>query len=137
MGISISKIKDGYKSHKSIQEFVRFCIVGGICTVIDATIYYTVLQFAPYQIAVISGYCLSLIVNYFLTVYWTFQQKASKKNAIGIIGAHMFNLFVVRLGLMYLFVDILGWTDTWAYLPTFAISMVTNFIIIKFIVSKF
>ena len=125
-----------YKTRKSFREFVRFCIVGGICSVIDWAIFYGVRTFASYLIAVISGYCLSLIVNYFLTVYWTFQQKANKKNAVGIVGAHMFNLFCVRLGLMTLFVEVVGWPDSIAYIPTFAISVVTNFCIVKYIVTK-
>lgn len=132
----LSIIKHKYKSDKKVKEFVRFFIVGGICTIIDASIFYTVRLFAPYQMALISGYCLSLIVNYFLTVYWTFQQKANAKNAFGVIGAHMFNLFVVRFGLMFFFINLLGISEQVAYLPTFAISTITNFIIVRFAVTK-
>lgn len=133
----IEQLIDKYKTNKSFQEFVRFCIVGGICTVLDASIFYVVRLFAPYQVALASGYCLSLIVNYFLTIYWTFKKKASAKNALGVVGAHLFNLFVVRMGLMFLFVDCLGMDDKVAYVPTLLISMVTNFIVVKFVVNKF
>lgn len=133
----ITQIIEKYKKNKSFQEFVRFCIVGGICTILDACIFYVVRLFAPYQVALTSGYCLSLIVNYFLTIYWTFKKKASAKNALGVIGAHLFNLFVVRMGLMFIFVDCLGIDDKIAYVPTLLISMVTNFIVVKFVVNKF
>lgn len=117
-------------------EFVRFCIVGGVCTGIDAAIYYLVRGFAAYPVALVSGYLLSLIVNYFLTVYWTFKSKASVRNAVGIIAAHLFNLFAVRMGLMYLFVQLLSISDYVAYVPTLFISIFSNFIIVKQVVNK-
>lgn len=117
-------------------EFIRFCIVGGVCTGIDAAIYYLVRGFASYQVALVSGYLLSLIVNYFLTVYWTFKAKASVSNAVGIIAAHLFNLFVVRMGLMFLFVQLLSISDHVAYVPTLFISVFSNFIIVKQVVNK-
>lgn len=129
-------IIEKYTTNKSLREFVKFCVVGAFCTCLDAIIFYSVRRVAPYQIALISGYSLSLIVNYFLTIYWTFQKKASPKNAVGIVAAHLFNLFVVRMGLMCLFVDIIGIIDRIAYIPTLVISVVTNFVIVKLVVSR-
>lgn len=133
----IHNLTNRYQTDRNFREIVRFCLVGGICTVIDVCIFYTTLLFAPYQVALTSGYCLSLIVNYFLTVYWTFQQKANAKNAVGVVGAHLFNLGVVRMGLMFLFVNLLGIPEQIAFIPTFAISVVTNFIIVRFVVTRF
>ena len=62
------------------------------------------------------------------------MKKASIKNASGMIGAHLFNLFVVRMGLMHVFVEILAINDQVAYIPTFVISIITNFLVIRFIV---
>ena len=118
------------------KEFVRFCIVGAVCTGLDAAVFYAVRLFAPYQMALITGYLLSLFANYFLTIYWTFQSKPNAQNAIGIVLAHLFNLFIVRMSLMYLFVDMMGVNDRIAYVPTLAISVITNFIIIKLIINK-
>lgn len=123
-------------SHDAVKELIRFCIVGVVCTLLDSAIFYMVRLFAPYQVALVSGYLLSLIANYFLTVYWTFKTKPSKGNAIGIVAAHLFNLFVVRMGLMYCFVELMGISDKIAYIPTLLISVITNFIIIKFIVNR-
>lgn len=116
------------------KQFLRFCLVGGICTLLDVTIYYVILCFAPRSIAMILGYCISLLLNYFLTVYWTFRTKSTAKNAIGIVLAHLFNLFVVRMGLMYIWCTILLFDERIAYIPTLAISVVINFLIIKLIV---
>ena len=121
---------------KRLQEFIRFCIVGAICTGIDAAIFYIFRMFASYQVSLVSGYILSLIVNYFLTVFWTFKVDSNVKNLIGIVSAHLFNLFVVRMGLMFLFVDIIGINDKIAYIPTLLISVITNFIIVRLVVNK-
>ena len=118
------------------RQFVRFCIVGGTCALIDAAIFYIVRLFAPYQVALISGYLISLSVNYFLTIYWTFRTTPSVHNLVGVIGAHMFNLFVVRRGLMWLFVEVFDMDDSVAYIPMAIISAVTNFLIIRTVVRK-
>jgi putative flippase GtrA len=121
-------------NHTETRQFIRFCIVGGTCALIDAAVFYIVRLFAPYQVALVSGYIISLCVNYFLTIYWTFKTSPSAHNFIGIIGAHMFNLFVVRMGLMWLFVEVFGWDDSIAYIPMAVISAVTNFLVIRAVV---
>jgi putative flippase GtrA len=131
----MSKVKK-IINHNETRQFVRFCIVGGICAMIDAAVFYIVRLFAPYQIALVSGYLISLSVNYFLTVYWTFKTTPSAQNLVGIIGAHMFNLFVVRMGLMYLFVEVFGLADSIAYIPMAIISAVTNFLVIRTVVNR-
>lgn len=130
----MDKIKDIVKQEQT-RQFIRFCIVGGTCAIIDAIVFYIVRLFAPYQIALISGYLISLCANYILTIYWTFKTTPSAHNFIGIIGAHMFNLFVVRMGLMWLFVEVFKWDDSIAYIPMAAISAVTNFLVIRTIVN--
>lgn len=121
-------------NHTETRQFIRFCIVGGTCALIDAAVFYIVRLFAPYQVALVSGYIISLCVNYFLTIYWTFKTSPSAHNFIGIIGGHMFNLFVVRMGLMWLFVEVFGWDDSIAYIPMAVISAVTNFLVIRAVV---
>lgn len=121
---------------KNISEFLRFCIVGALCTGIDAAIFYIFRTFASFQVSLISGYLLSLMVNYILTIYWTFKTESNIKNLVGIVSAHLFNLFVVRMGLMYIFVDVVNMNDGIAYVPTLLISVVLNFIIVKLVVNK-
>ena len=119
-----------------MNEFIRFSVVGVICTALDFVIYYTIILFAPYQVALTAGYLLSLTVNYYLTIYWTFQSKPNKGNAVGIVSAHLFNLFIVRMGLMYFFVNTIGMSERIAYVPTLCISVVINFFLIRFVVKK-
>ena len=117
-----------------VQEFIKFCIVGGLCTAIDAAIFFALHGWLGYHIALVCGYILSLIINYILNIYWSFKEKPSVKNAIGLVSAHLFNLFIVRMSLMWIFINIMGMSDSIAFLPTLAISMVTNFFIVRFAV---
>lgn len=125
-----------YLRQEEMRQFVRFCVVGGTCALIDAAIFYAVRLVAPYQVALVSGYLLSLCVNYLLTIYWTFKTRSSVTNLVGIIGAHLFNLFIVRMGLMWLFVEVLGLHDSVAYLPMAFISAVTNYLVIRAVVKR-
>lgn len=124
-----------WELHPQWHEFIRFCIVGAVCTLVDSVIFYTVISFCTYHIALISGYIISLTINYLLTVYWTFRTIPTKNNLAGIIIAHLFNLFVIRMGLMWLFINIVQIHTTIAYIPTLAISVFTNFIIVKSIIN--
>lgn len=129
----LNRIKE-LLSNKETQQFVRFCIVGATCFLIDAAVYHTVRKFAPYLVALFSGYVISLCFNYFLTVYWTFQTRSSVLNLVGIVGAHMFNLFVVRAGLLLLFVEYFGLSSGIAYWPMAVISAATNYLVIRTVV---
>ncbi len=125
-----------YLQTEKIKEFLRFCVVGVLCTLIDAGIFYLMQIWCSYQISLVSGYLLSLIVNYYLTIYWTFASRPLVGNTIGFLVAHVFNLFVVRMGLMYLFVEICGISDKIAFLPTITISVISNFLILRVIISR-
>lgn len=129
------KIKPNSDS-RGLMEFVRFCIVGVIATGIDAALFYACKTVLPYQIALAIGYMTSLIVNYYLTTKWTFKVKQTWGNLIGIIAVHLVNLFVVRMGLMYVFVQMMGMSSDIAYVPTLCISVVFSFIAIKLIIHK-
>lgn len=124
-------------NHSKMHEFIRFCIVGFLCTAIDAALFYALRTVVPYQLSLICAYIFSLLVNYFLTVYWTFKVRPNFKNLIGIVSAHLFNLFVIRIGLMFVFVELMSVSDQIAYLPTLLISVVSNFLIIQFVVNKY
>lgn len=122
---------------RKYTEFVRFCIVGALCTALDAAIFYIMRTIVSYQIALVSGYLSGLAINYALTIYWTFQSQPNSRNSIGIVVSHLFNLFVVRMGIMMLLTNMAMMPDNTAYIPTIMVSTCTNFIIIRFIVHKF
>lgn len=129
------KIKD-VACDERIKEFIRFSIVGVVCTAIDTVIFYAIHDWTGYTIALICGYVISLTINYVLNIYWSFKEKPSVKNALGLVTAHLFNLFVVRLSLMHIFISLFGLSESFAFIPTLAISVITNFFIVRFAVKS-
>jgi len=117
-------------------SFLRFCIIGVICTGIDAGVFYALHELTGYRIAMICGFFVSLGVNYVLNMRYSFHVRPTVKNAIGFGIAHLFNIFVVRMSLMWLFIHLLTMSESSAFVPTLAISVVTNFLILQFIVKK-
>lgn len=97
-------------------------------------LFYVLRMFVPYQPAMIAGYLTSLTINYLLTVYWTFGTQASVRNLVGIVLVHLFNLFVVRMGLMYVFVRHMAMDDRVAFVPTLVISSLVVFFMIRRVV---
>ena len=121
---------------RNLAEFIRFCIVGVIASAIDAALFYAAKTIVPYQVALVIGYLVSLTVNYYLTTKWTFKVRQTWTNLLGIISVHLVNLFVVRMGLMFFFVQQLGLNSNVAYVPMLIISVLFSFIAIKFIIHK-
>lgn len=121
---------------EKIKQFIRFCVVGAICTLIDSGIYYISYASIGYRLAMILGFSISLIFNYLLNIYWSFNSSPNAKNIVGILLAHLFNIFIVRMSLMWIFINVTHLSESIAFIPTLAISMLTNFIIIRFVINK-
>lgn len=131
----IEKIKE-LLSKKETQQFIRFCIVGLFCFLIDNTIFILMREQFGFSrdVSHASGFLISLSINYLLTIYWTFRTKYSVKNIVGVVGAHMFNFIVVRRGLLSLFTVQFGMNETFAYPTMVLISAVINYLIIRTVV---
>ena len=130
------KIRRIAKSSPKAAEFVRFCIVGVVATLIDAAVFFVANQYVSYMIALVTAYFISLVFNYIFTILWTFKQKPSTKNAVAVVFAHLFNLFVVRWGLMFLFVSLLTYKESLSYILTLSFSTISNFIVVRYVVKK-
>ena len=123
-----------FRNTTTMQQFIRFCIVGALATLLDAALFYLFRQWMSYQASMVLSYTSSLCLNTVLTFRWTFRQNYTLRGVAGVVWAHLFNLFVVRYKLMVLFISVLHLNDRLAFLPTLAISVLTNYFIIKFIV---
>ena len=128
-------MKSFLEDRPKLHQFLRFCVVGIICTAIDAGVYYSLYRWTGYQIAMISGFFLSLGINYLLNTYWSFRHKPSIRTAVGVFAAHCLNIFVVRMALMWVFIHFMGLEAGVAFVPTLIISMITNFLIIRAVYS--
>ena len=127
----ISKIKKLLKSDSRISEIVRFCIVGGLATLLQYGIYVVFVD-AVHVKAVPStmiSYAISFIFNYLLSSYFTFQKKPSAQNMLGFITSHAINMGV-QTGIVAIFKGIVG--NTLALLPAFAICIPLNYLMVRF-----
>lgn len=113
-------------------EFFRFCCVGSLCAFVDWLCFTASCTIFPYRVSVVIGFVISLIINYVLTAKWTFKKKYTKKNFINMICAHLINIIIVRMGLLYILIDLLTIAEYWAYIPTLMISAVTSFIMVRY-----
>lgn len=114
-----------------IGEFVRFGIVGGVCTLLHYGLYYVLQLAINVNIAYTLGYALSFIANFYLTSWFTFGTSPSWKKLFGMGGAHTVN-YVLHIVLLNLFIR-LGIAQEWAPIPVFAIAIPVNFILVRFV----
>jgi putative flippase GtrA len=118
--------------NKRQNEIIKFCIVGTMSALIDFAVYNVVLFFSSYLVSVMAGFVLSWLFNYYLSSCWTFNEKPTRLNFIGLLSAHLFNLLVVRLGVIYIFVDLLNIHPRIAYIPTLMISAIVSYFLARF-----
>lgn len=121
---------------RQLIEFGKFIVVGLICTLIDTVVFYNLHKSIGYRPAMVAGFSISIVVNYILNIFWSFRKKPTFINAVGILGAHCLNIFVVRMSLMWLFIDCFFISEDVAFIPTLIISTITNFIIIRLLITK-
>ena len=116
---------------QTLQEIIRFGIVGILATVIHYGIYWILQQYINHNIAYTLGYGTSFICNFFLTAHFTFKKKATIKKGIGFGLSHLCN-YLIQLGLLNLFIYI-GINKGLAPIFVFAIAIPINFLLVRFV----
>jgi putative flippase GtrA len=117
-----------------IQEIIRFGLVGGLATILQIVIYYLLSRYLSHNVSLIISYATSLIVNFILTVYFTFQVKATAKKGIGFIISHAIN-FTLQFIFLNIFVYI-GIDKQLAIIPVLAICIPINFLLVRYAIKK-
>lgn len=112
----------------------RFAITGVISTFVTYGIYYLCLSFTNPTIAFLLGYVVAFVVNYILTVTFTFKVKATAKNGVGFIISNVINFFLCELVLNLLIY--FGVAKQWAPIPMYAICVPINFIFVRYVMKK-
>lgn len=116
------------------NEFIRWCIIGVVATVIHYGIY-LILQLAINEnIAYTMGFVTSFIANFYLTSYFTFKVKPSLKKCFGFGLTHLVN-YAMHMGLFNLFL-FLGVSKECAPIPVFIIVIPINFMLVKYVFKK-
>ena len=152
-------LKKWNEKHPLLMEIVRFCIVGGLATVVDMVVMGVVLYLfepelyphfynvwigggEPSTLATVvgtgAGFILGLFVNYFLSVLFVFEEKGKSKSVFG------FTVFAVlsAIGLgihllgMYIGYDLLHINEWIVKIILTAVVMVYNYVSKKLLLFK-
>lgn len=117
------------------MQFVRFCIVGTVAAGIHYGVYYLMQLFLVgklwLNVDYTIGYGVSLVCNFFLTTYFTFQSKASTKKVAGFGFSHLVN-YTLHIVLFNLFIGI-GIHRLIAPVLVLMVAVPTNFLILHFV----
>ncbi len=121
-------------SDKRLQELFRFGIVGGLATILQVVIYYFLSFVLNHNASLIISYSISLVANFILTVYFTFQVKPTPKKGTGFLASHAIN-FTLQYIFLNLFIYI-GIDKQTAIIPVLAICIPVNFVLVSYAIKK-
>ena len=111
------------------NEFLRFAIVGVISTLLHYGIDILLMKCIPLNVSYTIGYIVGFFANFLLTNYFTFHTLPTKRNLIGMAGAHVINYFI-HLFLLNFFLFI-GFPPKYAPIPVYSIAVPVNFLIVR------
>ncbi len=118
--------------HKqSVQEFLRWGIIGVAATAIHYSIYYILNLIIYTNVAYTIGYIISFFANFYLNSHFTFKTSATVKKSVGFGVAHIIN-YCMHIVFLNLFLY-LGCTETSAPIFVFIVVFPINFILVRFV----
>lgn len=124
-------IKEFINSDSKRAEVIRFGIVGGICTVLQYSIYllFVSLIHVPAVISTMISYAISFCANFVLSSLFTFKSKANAKKGVAFAMSHLINMGL-QVGLVAIFKGIVG--KSLALLPALCICVPVNYFMVRF-----
>ncbi|MBO5749170.1 MAG: GtrA family protein [Muribaculaceae bacterium] len=114
-----------------LSEIIRFGIVGGFASLLQFSIYLVfvdIVELSP-ELSSIVSYIISLVFNFILSHYFTFQSKPNAKKGFGFVASHLINMGM-QTGLVSIFTPLTG--DSLAMLPAMAICIPCNYLMVRF-----
>ena len=135
----MQKITDILHSPK-LCEFIRFCIIGVVATLIHYGIYYAIIKGAHIErelwinVAYTIGFAISWCCNLWLTAHYTFKTTVNMKRGAGFAVSHGIN-YLLHLAFLNLFLW-LGISATIAPWLVFCCVIPINFILVRTVFKK-
>lgn len=120
------------------RSAVRFVLVGTLGTGVHYGIYYLLLDTFQQHwpdvnilttLAFTAGYIIEMVMNYFLTSFYTFKKRPSWKNAGGFLLGRILNY-----GIQILFLNMLIWLhmgEEWAGIVAICLAGVINYFVLR------
>ncbi|MCC6274983.1 MAG: GtrA family protein [Leptospiraceae bacterium] len=122
-----------------LGKFIKFLIVGGVCTLINYGIFYGLFHYIKiqYLLSSIIGYISGLLLGYFINKFWTYQvdKKAKDIFVIKYMVIYMISLFV-STAFLKLLVETLLLNPLLANIFAIGLSTIMNFVGTNFLVFR-
>lgn len=118
------------------KSVIKFLVVGGCCTFIDYSIYMMIVD----KIGALGGKGISMgcsmIINYLLNKYWSFDAKKTKKEKeiTRYILSQVANI-TVNMSINFIVLSVIG-QKTIAFLCATGVAMIVNYLLQRFWVFK-
>lgn len=118
------------------NSVIKFLVVGGCCTFIDYSIYMMIVD----KIGALGGKGISMgcsmIINYLLNKYWSFDAKKTKKGKeiTRYIISQVANI-TVNMSVNFIVLSVIG-QKTIAFLCATGVAMIVNYLLQRFWVFK-
>lgn len=124
-------------SYKMTKQFIKFCIIGGISTVINYAVFYYLYQTMKvgYLFSSTTGFIAGMIFGYYFNRTWTYKSAKSYKKLVMYFMAYGVSL-VIGLILLRFFVENMHFDARVANLLVIIVTTLTNFIFTKFFVFR-
>lgn len=91
-------------------HFLRYCAVGGVATALHFIVLVVLVESFTVNATVASavGFCLAVILNYFLQYYWTFASSGSHKGKFPLFAAFAVAALTVNVGIFWTCNEVFG-----------------------------
>lgn len=132
--ISMKLARIVIKNEDKLGEFVRFCIVGLVATLIHYGVYLAFLKLISPSISYTIGYIVSLCVNVALTSKYTFKTDLTAVKTLGFLICHGIN-YLLHIAFLNIFLY-LGVAEKLAPIPVYCIVIPINFILVRTVFKK-
>ncbi len=117
-----------------IGEIVRFGLVGIVSAGCLYGVYYILLQFINPTLSYSIGYFISFLLNYALSICFTFKVKSKGVKILGFALSHVIN-YTLQV-LLLNFVIFLGCSKKIAPIPVLMVCIPTNFLLVRYFLKK-
>ncbi len=119
------------------HELVRFMIVGGLNTANYYILYLICYNFLGwhYMVSHIIGFTISLILSFFLNVYFTYKVKPTLMKFLKFPLTQLVNMPVSSF-FVYVFVDLLNWNGNIAPIVAVFLTVPITFVVTSKILKK-
>ncbi len=131
-------IQDRYNKYaKSINEFIKFSLVGVFVTIISLILIYVFLEFlnTPLILTYILLYGSTIFLSYFLNTKFTFKAKRDKKSIVKYYGIYLFTLALGSL-CIYILRQLLPYKNWIIAFMVVPFTMIINFILSSLMLKK-